>query len=85
MPVPARGCERVPPGIYGRKMDDTYTADLIGSSGTDTVELEFINGKPQKSFVRPAEEDGREVVWELIDDAEGYQYREAGVPTEDYA
>lgn len=69
-------------------MSDTYTADLIGSSGTESVELEFINGRPQKSFVRPMEEDGREVVWELIGDGsegEGYQYREAGVPTEDYA
>lgn len=70
---------------YGRRMSDTYTADLIGSSGTESVELEFINGKPQKSFVRPMEEGGREVVWELISDAEGYQYREAGVPSEDYA
>lgn len=74
-------------------MKETYLADLIGSSATETVELEFINGKPQKSFVRPIDADGddgddgddsREVVWELIEGAEGYQYREVGVPSEDY-
>lgn len=70
-------------------MKETYLADLIGSSATETVELEFINGKPQRSFVRPINgdgdsDDGREVVWELIEDAQGYQYREVGVPAEDY-
>ena len=69
-------------------MRDTYTAQLIGSDHTDTVELEFINGRPQKSFVRPTdgEENGadEEVVWELVDD-ESYEYREAGIPGADYS
>lgn len=65
----------------------TYTADLIGSDGTETVELEFINGQPQKSFVRPSGgEDAAEVVWELVTGTEddGFEYREAGIPSADY-
>jgi hypothetical protein len=69
--------------------DDTYTANLIGSNGTETVELEFINGLPQKSFVRPVEGEtpngNEEVVWELVPDADGFEYREAGIPGADYS
>jgi len=68
--------------------DKTYTADLIGSTGTESVELEFINGLPQKSFVRAAgsgESEGEDdMVWELVDGADGYEYREAGRPGADY-
>jgi hypothetical protein len=69
--------------------DDTYTATLIGSDGSQTVELEFINGLPQKSFVRPTggetADDTEEVVWELDPDADGFEYRSAGIPGADYS
>jgi hypothetical protein len=66
--------------------DTTYTAHLIGSSGTETMELELIGGLPQKSIVRGG--DNEEVVWELVDagDTTGpFEYREAGVPGADYS
>lgn len=74
-------------------MSDTYTAHLIGSDEGDTVELEFIDGLPQKSFVRESagEEDGdtEETVWELIDQggsSEGpFRYQSAGSPGADYS
>jgi hypothetical protein len=67
--------------------ESTYTAHLIGSAGTETLELELIGGLPQKSFVRPIG-GGEEVVWELVDGdgpTEPYEYREAGVPGADYS
>ena len=64
--------------------DSTYTAQLVGSNGTETVELELIGGLPQKSFVRPGPE-GEEMVWELVQDSEDYEYREAGMPGADYS
>ncbi|WP_213814099.1 hypothetical protein [Glaciihabitans sp. dw_435] len=63
----------------------TYTATLIGSDGTATVELDFISGLPQKSFVRSLDDDGEEMVWELVEDAPDYQYRQAGIPGADYS
>lgn len=70
-------------------MSDTYTASLIGSESTETVELEFIGGLPQKSIVRPAAEGAIEgaddQVWELVLDGEGYEYRPAGAPGADYS
>ncbi len=63
---------------------DNYTASLIGSNGTESIELEFINGLPQKSFVRPGD-GGEEIVWELVPDADGFEYREAGIPGADYS
>lgn len=86
----ARVCGRT----YRTKMSDsTYTATLIGDSGTETVELELIDGLPQKSIVRPAggDYDGEDMVWELVTDSVetpagdgGYEYREAGRPGADY-
>ena len=76
---------------YVGTMSDSYTANLIGSDSTDTVELEFINGLPQKSFVRPidgeAQGDGEEVVWELVpgSDSDAFEYRVAGIPGADYS
>ena len=64
--------------------DSTYTAQLVGSNGTETVELELIGGLPQKRFVRPGPE-GEEMVWELVQDSEDYEYREAGMPGADYS
>ncbi|GAB2460176.1 hypothetical protein HD599_001240 [Conyzicola lurida] len=70
--------------------DSTYTAHLIGDDGTETVELDLIQGLPQKSFVRAGSGDfeGEEVVWELVEDGEDeglHEYREAGRPGADYA
>jgi hypothetical protein len=53
---------------------ETYTAELVGPNGTESVELEFIDGLPRKSFTRatPGAEDDRsqDVVWELDEGAE---------------
>ena len=72
--------------------DSTYTAQLVGSDGTESIELEFIGGLPQKSFVRPVSGDneGEDVLWELVDDpaanGEGdLEYRQAGWPGADYS
>ena len=68
--------------------DSTYTARLVSSAGTETVELEFIGGLPQKSFVRAVggDFDDEEMIWELVnDDSDGYEYREAGRPGADYS
>lgn len=72
--------------------DSTYTAQLVGSDGTETIELEFIGGLPQKSFVRPVSGDneGEDVLWELVNDGPadsdgGFEYRQAGWPGADYS
>jgi len=68
--------------------DSTYTAQLVGSDGTESIELEFIGGLPQKSFVRPVSGDneGEEVLWELVeDDTDQFEYRQAGWPGADYS
>lgn len=69
--------------------DETYTATLAGSEPAETIELTFISGQPQKSFVRPTAgesgDDSEEVVWELDLESEGYVYRRAGVPGADYS
>jgi hypothetical protein len=73
--------------------DSTYKAQLVGSDGTESIELELIGGLPQKSFVRPVSGDneGEEVLWELVDsgatpDNEGeFEYRQAGWPGADYS
>jgi len=72
--------------------DSTYTAQLVGSDGTESIELELIGGLPQKSFVRPVSGDneGEEVLWELVDGdssqpADGFEYRQAGWPGADYS
>lgn len=69
---------------------ETYTATLAGTEGSETVELTLINGQPQKSFVRPTAGEGvddtsEEIVWELDRKAEGFVYRQAGVPGADYS
>ncbi|GGF17330.1 hypothetical protein [Subtercola lobariae] len=57
--------------------DTVYTAILDSGSTTESIELEFIEGLPQKSLVRTADIDGEpaEVVWELDPDAAEYTYR----------
>lgn len=61
---------------------DTYTAELVSASGTETIELEFIDGLPRKSFVRatPGAEDdsSQDVTWELDEGAdEVFRYEQA--------
>jgi hypothetical protein len=70
--------------------ESTYTARLVGDSGTETVELELIGGLPQKSVLRSGGGDyeGESLVWELVPDSEsdgGFDYREAGRPGADYS
>jgi len=69
--------------------DTTYTAELVSGDGTEQVELDFISGLPQKSFIRSGaagdSEDEDDVVWELDESADGYVYREAGRPGADYS
>ncbi|WP_411698726.1 hypothetical protein [Conyzicola sp.] len=73
--------------------DSTYTAQLVGSDGTESIELEFIGGLPQKSFVRPVSGDneGEEMLWELVDGGAStdssteFEYRQAGWPGADYS
>jgi hypothetical protein len=69
---------------------ETYTAELVGPDGTETVELEFIDGLPRKSFTRatPGAEDDptQDVVWELDEGAdEVFRYEPAGEPAQDYS
>jgi hypothetical protein len=57
--------------------DTVYTAILDSGNGEESIELEFIEGLPQKSLVRTADIGGQaaEVVWELDPDAAEYTYR----------
>jgi len=70
--------------------EQTYKAELVGPDGSESVELEYIDGLPQKSFVRAtpgAEEDtSQDVVWELDEGADDVlRYRQAGQPGADYS
>jgi hypothetical protein len=69
--------------------DQTYTATLEGAGASETVELTYINGLPQKSFVRATTgetgADSEDVVWELDAEADGFVYRAAGLPGADYS
>lgn len=65
--------------------ENTYPAQLVGHDNTESVELEYIDGLPQKSFARPVGDTGKEVVWELDPDADDFVYREGGIPSADYS
>ena len=67
--------------------ESTYTARLVGSTGTETLELELIDGLPRKSIIREGagEREDEDVVWELVTDSDDYEYREAGRPAADYS
>ncbi len=56
--------------------DEKYTATLVGAE-EKTVELDLIQGLPQKSFTRKTTVDGDEVelTWELDTTAPDYTYR----------
>ncbi len=60
--------------------ENTYTATLARGDSTETVELELIQGEPQRSFTRTVDVDGTPVdeVWELDPDAPDYTYRPVG-------
>jgi hypothetical protein len=67
--------------------ESTYTARLVGSTGTETIELDLIDGLPRKSIIRggAGEREDEDVVWELVTDSDDYEYREAGRPAADYS
>ena len=67
--------------------ESTYTARLVGSTGTETLELDLIDGLPRKSIIREGagEREDEDVVWELVTDSDDYEYREAGRPAADYS
>jgi hypothetical protein len=71
-------------------MSDTYEAELVGPDGSESIELTFIDGLPQKSFTRPAQgetgEDDADEVWELDPASEGvFRYELAGKSSADYS
>jgi hypothetical protein len=67
--------------------ESTYTARLVGSDGTETLELDLIDGLPRKSIIRSGagEREDEDVVWELVTGSDDYEYREAGRPAADYS
>jgi hypothetical protein len=67
--------------------DNTYTATLDGDGSKESVELEFIQGEPQRAISRSREIGGETVeeVWELDQDAPDYTYRPAGLESRDYS
>lgn len=67
--------------------DNTYTATLADGERTDTVELELIQGEPQRTFTRSVDVDGEQVdeLWELDLDAPEYTYRPGGYEGRDYS
>lgn len=68
-------------------MADTYTATLLGPDSADSVELELIQGEPQRSFTRTVDVNGVQVdeVWELDPDAGEPTYRPGGFEGRDYS
>ena len=66
--------------------ESTYTARLVGSTGTEEVELDLVEGLPRKSIIRSGagEREDEDVVWELVSGSDN-EYREAGRPGADYS
>ncbi|WP_423921834.1 hypothetical protein ACPEEZ_01550 [Frigoribacterium sp. 2-23] len=65
----------------------TYTASFVASNGTKTEQLEYIDGLPQKSLVRP-DSKGDDLNWELDESSsvgDAYVYRSLGVAEHDYS
>ena len=67
--------------------DNTYTATLDGDGSQEKVELELIQGEPQRAITRSIEIGGETVeqVWELDPDGPDYTYRPAGLEGRDYS
>jgi hypothetical protein len=67
--------------------ENTYTATLARGDSTETVELELIQGEPQRSITRTVDVDGSSVdeVWELDPSAPEYTYRPGGFEDRAYS
>jgi len=67
--------------------DNTYTATLARGDSSETVELEFIDGEPQRSILRTIDVEGESVdeVWELDLGAPDYTYRPGGYEDRAYS
>ncbi len=67
--------------------ENTYTATLARGDSTETIELELIQGEPQRSFTRTVDVEGTPVdeVWELDLDGPDYTYRPGGYEDRAYS
>ena len=67
--------------------DNTYTATLARGDSSETIELELIQGEPQRSITRSIEVNGESVdeVWELDQSAPDYTYRPGGFEDRAYS
>ncbi|BDZ47626.1 hypothetical protein [Naasia aerilata] len=67
--------------------ENTYQATLDGGDSTETVELELIQGEPQRTITRSVEIDGETVeeLWELDLSSPEYTYRREGYEGRDYS
>lgn len=67
--------------------DNTYQATLDGGESSETIELDLIQGEPQRTITRSVEIDGESVeeLWELDPDSPDYTYRRAGYEGRDYS
>ena len=67
--------------------DNTYTATLVRGDSSETIELEFIQGEPQRSISRPVDVNGETLqeVWELDLGSPDYTYRPGGYEDHDYS
>lgn len=61
--------------------DSIYTAVLDNGENMESIQLEFVDGKPQPSLVRTADQDGVEVevTYEIDPDAIGFVYRPVSI------
>jgi len=67
--------------------DNTYTATLARGDSSETIELELIQGEPQRSITRTVEVNGESIdeVWELDLDSPDYTYRPGGYEDRAYS
>ena len=67
--------------------ENTYTATLVRGDSSETLELELIQGEPQRAITRSVEVNGEtlEEVWELDLGAPDYTYRPGGYEDHDYS
>jgi hypothetical protein len=67
--------------------DNTYTATLANGETSETLELELIQGEPQKTITRTVDVDGEQVeeIWELDLGSPDFTYRPGGYEGRDYS
>ncbi|WP_210508813.1 hypothetical protein [Naasia sp. SYSU D00057] len=67
--------------------DNTYTATLARGDSSETIELELIQGAPQRTITRSVDVNGESVdeVWELDPDGPDYTYRPGGYEDRAYS